>query len=251
MKRAFVTTRYRVPLPGLAAPVRLAVVADLHNEAVPGLLREVLSSGADALLLPGDFADRDTGAANGLAFIAEAARRLPTLLSLGNHETRLDLMAITAACEEVGAVLLDDRSVTLRGLTVGGLTTGYRPGLRQSRLRATPPPDLAFLDAFAATPGPRLLLCHHPEYYRPYIRLRDIPLTVAGHAHGGQWRVLGQGIFAPGQGIFPRYTAGLHEGRMVVSRGFANNRRLIPRIGNPRELVLLDILPAGDPCVAK
>ena len=89
-------------------------------------------------------------------------------------------------------------------------------------------------------PSPRLLLCHHPEYYPDYIRGTDIELTVSGHAHGGQWSIFGRGVFAPGQGLFPKYTAGVYDGgRLVVSRGVTNTVR-IPRFFNPTEIVVIN-----------
>jgi predicted MPP superfamily phosphohydrolase len=100
------------------------------------------------------------------------------------------------------------------------------------------------LDAFSSVEGFKLLLCHHPEYYPRYIRERDIDLTLSGHAHGGQWQIVGRGIFAPGQGLFPRYTGGVYEGRLVVSRGLTNTVS-VPRFGNPTELVRIHLLPTA------
>ena len=93
---------------------------------------------------------------------------------------------------------------------------------------------------FSNKEGFKLLLCHHPEYYSKYIKDIDVDLTLSGHAHGGQWRILGQGIFAPGQGIFPKYTSGLIDGRLIVSRGLGNTHR-IPRINNKPEIINLII----------
>ena len=96
---------------------------------------------------------------------------------------------------------------------------------------------------FSEEDGITILLCHHPEYYDRYIRAFSVDLTLAGHAHGGQWRLFGQGLFAPGQGLFPRYTSGLYEDRLLVSRGMANVPKWIPRINNRPELILLHFVP--------
>ena len=91
--------------------------------------------------------------------------------------------------------------------------------------------------------GFRLLLCHHPEYYEPYVQRYGLDLTVAGHAHGGQWRVFGRGVYAPGQGLFPRYTSGLYdENRLLVSRGLSE-RMPFPRLFNKRQAILLTLAP--------
>jgi len=88
-------------------------------------------------------------------------------------------------------------------------------------------------------------MCHHPEVWRDYVKGRDIDFTVCGHAHGGQIQILGRGLYAPGQGIFPRLTHGLHDGgRMMISRGMTNGAKpRVPRIGNPCELIILELIP--------
>lgn len=68
-----------------------------------------------------------------------------------------------------------------------------------------------------------------------------INLVLSGHAHGGQVRLpLIGALFAPNQGLFPKYTAGLYsEGqtKMVVSRGLDNSSFPI-RINNLPKLML-------------
>ena len=69
-------------------------------------------------------------------------------------------------------------------------------------------PDM--MDQFETLDGVKVLLCHKPEHYIKYLRSRTMDLVVAGHAHGGQIRVAGRGVFSPGQGLFPRYTYGVN-----------------------------------------
>ena len=105
-------------------------------------------------------------------------------------------------------------------------------------------PDIGWLEEFERQPGYRILLCHHPEYYPRFLKGRDIDLILSGHAHGGQWRIGRQGIFAPSQGLFPRLTEGVHDGRLVISRGLAN-RTPVPRLNNPPEIVYIQPLVSG------
>lgn len=44
------------------------------------------------------------------------------------------------------------------------------------------------------------------------------------------------GLCAPGQGLFPKLTSGVTDGRLAISRGLAN-RQLVPRVFNPTEIV--------------
>lgn len=155
-------------------------------------------------------------------FLAEAAALAPVMLSLGNHEwylTREDRSFLAAN----GITLLDNSHVLWRGIRIGGLSSGA---------------DEAWVKGFAQYPEYKLLLCHHPEFYPRYVRPYPIDLTLSGHAHGGQIRLFGRGLFSTGQGLFPRYHHGVYENRLVVSAGCANTAA-IPRWGNPCELVML------------
>lgn len=139
-----------------------------------------------------------------------------------------------ARAAESKVTLLRDESCLFRGIRIGGLSS-----------RIKEPPDTEFLDRFEQEEEFRLLLCHHPEVYRDYVRGRDIDFTLCGHAHGGQIQIRGRGLYAPGQGLFPKLTHGLHDnGKMMISRGMTNGAKpRIPRINNPCELILLELEP--------
>ena len=108
--------------------------------------------------------------------------------------------------------------------------------------------DYAWLDTFVQVPRYRILLSHHPEYWclkEPMLSKRNIDLVLSGHAHGGQFRMFGQGFFAPGQGWFPKYTSGIHQGkhgRMIISKGMANTVKFAPRFFNPTEVVYIEVV---------
>ena len=232
------TTEYNVKIPGLNERLRFAVIADLHGHATPELTELALGAMPDAVLMPGDIFDTRGDTPDTLAAIKALAANVPVFCSLGNHDKHMSDETRTMLLE-AGAVLLDNDTAAFRAITIGGLTSGFFAEYRTD-LEKTPPPDLDWLARFAAMPSPRLLLCHHPEYYPDYIRGTDIELTVSGHAHGGQWSIFGRGVFAPGQGLFPKYTAGVYDGgRLVVSRGVTNTVR-IPRFFNPTEIVVIN-----------
>lgn len=221
-------------------PLRVVQVADLHSRPFGKLLNTIDGLRPDLIAETGDCIHNFILREQGLAFLRAAAARWPVFCSLGNHETAWG-EELCALMRDTGAVVLDNDAMHFRGLFIGGLSSGFRLE-PQSNRKVTPPPDLAFLQAFAAHPSEKLLLCHHPEYYPPYIRPLPIRLTLSGHAHGGQWRVRGRGVFAPGQGLFPQLTAGLVEDRLIISRGLGNPNG-IPRFGNPTELVVIDLKP--------
>ena len=212
----------------LSAPVRIAVVSDLHgaeyNDIWPML------SGSDCLLIPGDIANRYRQSyAMGLSFMREAAHRLPTFFSLGNHEAKLkNRSELFNALDQSGAVILINSFIRFGELWIGGW---YRP-------RSMEMEDM--LPEFEALDGCKVLLCHRPEDYIKYLRGKNLDLVLAGHAHGGQIRIGKQGLYSPGQGLFPKYTKGVVRERMIVSAG-ASNSILMPRWGNPCEVVFIEL----------
>lgn len=250
--------RYRVTTAHRGVNLRMAVVADLHDHdtARVAVLRILERERPDVILIPGDLTEALTGEPDGrehpgLRFLREAARLVPTFYSLGNHEVgachenvrraeRGEATPLTVhpayleAIRDTGTILLDNTHTTFRGMTIGGMGTGL---WNKNRV-----PDCTWVQEFAKhNKGFKLLLCHHPEYYDRYLRSLDIDLVVAGHAHGGQWRIFGRGVYAPDQYLFPKYTSGLHEGRLLISRGTSNNVRYVPRFFNPCEVVMVHV----------
>ena len=242
------TTRYALSLPS-PEPLRIAVASDLHGMGHKEALDAIRNVSPDLILIPGDLSD-DEGLADpddpAYAFLRDCARIAPTYYSLGNHEiacyhrgnpfrhpTPIPLSdEIRKRILDSGVTLLDNESVLHGSIRICGLTSGINK--KENK------PNLEILDGFAKASGFRILLCHHPEYYTRYIKPTDIDLTVCGHAHGGQWRVFGRGIYAPGQGLFPKYTAGVLDLRCVISRGIGNHA-VVPRIFNSPELILIEI----------
>ncbi len=232
------TVQYSIPT-AIAKELTVALVADLHNRPYRQVISEIEKSRPDLIAVPGDLLDNPHTCQHGLGFLRDAARIAPVFYSIGNHE-RIDKSGAKIIAE-TGAVLLDDSYVVFGGIYVGGLSTGFKKR-RLSTFESTPPPNLRWLDRFAALPGFKILLCHHPEYYPAYIKPLDIDIILSGHAHGGQWRFFGRGVFAPGQGLFPKLTSGVIDGRLVISRGLANTVS-VPRLFNPTELVIVRLLP--------
>lgn len=181
---------------------------------------------------------------NALEFLKEATAIAPTFYSLGNHEALVSGPIDLNAIEQTGTVLLHNGFCYWNGLIIGGLSSAACNASAWSLSRDMDngnEPNLRWLDKFSHLQGFKILLCHHPEYYPKYIQETGTDIILSGHAHGGQWRFFGRGMFAPGQGWFPKLTSGVHDDRLVISRGLANTAG-IPRICNPPELVIVDVI---------
>lgn len=211
-------------------PLTLALCADLHDGPFEELLPELAQ--CDAILIVGDLIDRHSGGyEQGVRFLEAAPQLAPTFYALGNHERKHPLRCeYWPHVERSRVTVLDDAFVPFEGIVLGGLSS------RQER-RNEPP----FLREMAQREEFRLLMCHHPEYYRTLVQPHGFDLTVAGHAHGGQVRLGRQGLYAPGQGLLPRLTSGFYdEGRLLVSRGLTN-ATWAPRINCGCELIILHL----------
>ena len=77
-------------------------------------------------------------------------------------------------------------------------------------------PNFSWLTEFEKQDGFKILLDHHPENYERITKNRDIALILSCHAHGGQIRILNHGVYAPHQGLFPKYTSAVYDNRLVV-----------------------------------
>ena len=259
---------YRVP----GAP-RVALLSDFHNRANPGIFEALRARKPFLICVAGDFMygqEPLSRQEHVLPFLRECAEIAPTFLSLGNHEQWLTPREMKEI-GRTGAVVLDNawreiteikRSGTVApdnawremkeingtgtvlpdcawretdGLVIGGLTSAYVTDRRRGKDGRAP--ETKWLQRFAAAPGYHILLCHHPEYYDRIPA--GIELILCGHAHGGQIRIFNHGVFAPGQGFWPKYTKGVYEGRMVVSAGLSNTA-WAPRVFNPVEAVFVE-----------
>ena len=266
--------------------MRLAVLADFHNSDPEPVLDILRNDTPDAIMIPGDVVlgyfpqgeehviDRCRNVVSLLEGCCELA---PTYMSVGNHEVLLCNVDYDILCATGVTILNNEWTELAEGVLVGGLTSGYAISYKRFRddynrqkstdgdvrypYRRKPkdigkyPTDSAWLDAFEQAEGYKILLCHHPEYWslrEPMLKDRKIDLVLSGHAHGGQWRLMGRGIFAPGQGLLPKYTGGVHKGphgNLVISRGLSNPYKMVPRLGNPCEVVYVEgrcLSPEGE-----
>ena len=243
--------RYTVESGKITAPVRLAVLSDLHacdyGEGQGELVDAVAAQDPDLVLLCGDMVDDDPALPEERALEAASAlaARWPVYYVTGNHEIWSDRPEeIKAALRDTGAVVLEGEalSVAVSGQTLR-LCGIDDPAVGEEAWTAQLDRAAAGLDGEHFS----ILLTHRPERGEDYAA-HGFDLALAGHAHGGQWRVPGllNGLMAPGQGLFPRYAGGAYQigdATLIVSRGLARESTRVPRLYNPPELVIVDLLP--------
>ena len=236
---------------------RVVLLSDLHERRIQDLSERVRRLKPDIIAMPGDMTSRldllegeyaktdkhTVSHRAALELFAELSKIAPTFYSFGNHELcghyYKDNFGLKARkenyelIEKSGVVLLENSFAEFgENIIVGGLTSGMTsPDLK---------PSLDMFENFSNSDKFSILLCHHPEYYAKYLKDKNIDLILSGHAHGGQIRIFGRGLFAPGQGVLPKYDGGVFDNCLVVGRGLANTA-FVPRFFNPREIVCVDI----------
>lgn len=217
----------------ISKDLKFVFVSDLHGFSNKKIMDKIIKLKPDGILVGGDFIHSDMLCKMGFEFLQIAAQMAPTFCVLGNHEGAYS-GDIRSKIKGTGARLLDNDWAEFKGVVLGGLTSGIYY-YSQNKM-----PKVDWLLEFSDLKRYKILLCHHPEYYEKYIKDLNIDLILSGHAHGGQWRIFSQGLFAPGQGIFPKYTGGCYDRRLIVSRGLGNVSP-IPKINNPPEIVIINL----------
>lgn len=213
--------------------LRIAHVSDLHNSRLWRKTITLLEEAKpDIICITGDLVDsRQPDFVAAYAFVAEAIRIAPCYYIPGNHEHRFSsekFIELMDDLRELGVTVLLNENTTFdrngEKLIIVGYSHGNVSNLPKSE-------------------GYRLLLAHHPEKFLDYAN-EDYDLILCGHAHGGQFRLpIVGGLYAPGQGAFPQYDAGLFrrdDATMIVNRGIGNSGFPI-RFANRPEVIVITL----------
>ncbi len=254
-------TNYTVNTDKRGIDLTVACVSDLHARPCKKIITALKNISPDIILLAGDIFEiivpyMENRNKNAEEFIKECVNLAPTFYTIGNHEiyhshAKRGLAKTPDRTLEkehfnmlrsIGVTLINDDYVKYAlgesEILIGGAICG------RDKDPAISEPDfnLEFIDQFDKNQDIfKILLCHYPHYYPQYLKNTSYDLILAGHAHGGQWRIFGRGVFAPHQGLFPKLTSGIHDGRLIISRGAVNNTKPIPRFFNPCEILKIKI----------
>ena len=250
-ERLPVLTRRTLYLPDLPLGLnglRIAHLSDVHagvlmgEEKMKELVRQTNALGADLILQTGDMIDISQ------AYIPQYVRAFRDLRAplgvvtvLGNHDRYTGQDAVIKGVRDAGQVFIRNEShIIERGgaaLALVGIDDprNWRADDPQeddldAALRRTPPAAEAF----------RILMAHRPGAFDGAIP-RGIPLTLAGHIHGGQFYIPVIG-WSPGR-LITKYVMGHFQrdaSQLYVSRGIGVVG--IPlRVFAPPEIALFEL----------
>lgn len=264
--KAIVTTDYEIgskTLPEDFDGFRIIQISDLQSgtfgDNQKGLLQKVRQCRPDIIVITGDLVDRNhtdyeasLKAAKGLVGIA------PVYYTNGNHELALPVDEIAKFYDDLssmGITILLDRVADIKGQKGQSI---HLVGLSEERLYDSKADvtkrdsdydgtliEEAVKNLMRGVPEEEfaIMLAHEPQYFGEYAG-HGVDLIFAGHAHGGQIRLpFTEGLYAPGQGVLPKLTSGVHQkdgATMVISRGLGNS--VFPfRVFNRPEVVVVTL----------
>ncbi|MDO5044262.1 MAG: metallophosphoesterase [Coriobacteriia bacterium] len=212
--------------------LKIAHISDLHNEfffkdpqdlafekesSFQSLLSQAIhDANPDIIVITGDLYDkRNPHIGKGLQIYKELARIAPVFWVTGNHDKTpladgsTNASNTLADMENLGLHCIDNKAIKLSdsGLFMLGIEDPYGLDEDQWRLQL----HRVVEEARAKGAKTLILLSHRPEQIKAYAE-EGIDLTLSGHAHGGQVQApLIGALYAPNQGLFPTFSAGLYE----------------------------------------
>lgn len=245
LRQELTVRRYEVACKNVRTPVRLAVITDLHGtlygDGQSDLFERLAENAPDAVLLVGDIIDGEASEEAAIQLL-NGLERWPCYYVTGNHEVW------TGDAERIRTLFREHCVTVLQG----GAETITIGETRVSFCGVDDPDEdpegwleqLSACEVQAEDRTVRVLLSHRPERAEDYART-CFDVIVAGHAHGGQVRIPGlvNGLYAPNQGWLPEYAGGCYDlggPTLIVGRGLVRN--WMPRIFNPPELVIVDLI---------
>ena len=226
-------TNYELPLPeGLREldGLKIAQISDVHSADIQEELRTALREAApDLIVFTGDLVNReDRDLSRALSLAAMAAQIAPAYYAPGNHEADNPCYPeLREGLEKAGVTVLEDQSSQLRHggklvNVIGLLDLSFSTEGREKAREQT----AGKVKKLSVNGALNVVLSHRPSLMEEYAD-SGADLVFSGHAHGGQVRLpLVGGLYAPGQGVLPELTEGIHtaEGTtLVVSRGLGNS----------------------------
>ena len=249
-KARLVTRTYEIEDPRIQSELRIAVISDLHGALYGNgqsrIITALEQAAPDAVILLGDIFDQYGHNEQSYVLLDALASQFNCYFIYGNHEYKSgELTKIRAALKADKIPVLSGNSAIIEAngakVQLFGIDDGLGGKVKQQK---------QLLNAAAARRDDiySILAIHVPnevESYLPY----GFDLMLSGHTHGGQIILPGimNGLYAPGQGMLPKYGGGRYdfeEQTLIISRGLTRKPFWLPRVFNPPELVLIDLKPA-------
>lgn len=241
----------------------IAALADIHAggptmplERVQEIVRATNALRPDLIVLLGDY-PADPEVTSHIIPVSETAQVLKELRAphgvhaiLGEFDwredaqvqrTRRGIPRTARILADAGISVLHNAAVKTgfrgQGFWVAGLGSLWAFDLGGGRFNGTN--DLPRALAGVNDRDPVILLCHEPDIF-PQVPANRVALTLCGHTHGAQIRLLGWSPVVPSaHGARYRYGHIVEEGKHMVVSGGLGLRDAPVRLGVPPEITLV------------
>lgn len=237
----------------ITTPVRIVLITDLHSckygKEEQDLIQAVEEQNPDIIALSGDIFDDEKSDSNTEYFLKGVSENYPCYYVTGNHEYYAGSQAYDKKMKILEDYHVQILSGTMEIVIVHGQNINIcgvdDPASGRIKKQYDINKQLRQVQELSENNNYTILLSHRPELFETYVTA-GFDLVLAGHAHGGQWRIpfVLNGLYAPDQGLFPEFAGGLYQREsttMIVSRGLARETTRVSRIYNRPELVVIDI----------
>lgn len=230
---------------------KIAHISDFHNEKSKKLTNDLViaikNSNPNIIVITGDLIDSNkTDINTAIQFVKKINDIAQVYYVTGNHEARINNYdKFKEELEKNKVIILDNKLEIIKNgdseLNLVGIDDpnfNYNTYRDDTKVIEDNLKNISYdKNNFS------ILLSHRPELIEIVAR-NNFDLVLAGHAHGGQIRIpfIG-GLFAPNQGLFPKYTSGnykIKNTEMIVSRGIGNSTFPF-RVNNRPELVIIEL----------
>ncbi len=227
-----------------------ALVTDYHSETKSDdqIISIIEQNNSDYILLGGDILD-SSDIKPTLEFASRLQDISQVIYARGNHENDYqNYNQFKAEMEKLGAIVVDSTNYQTEDLNFIGIEDFSGANLTESeQFSSIYIPYIENYKQFVNEDKFNVLLAHRPNFLDTYANL-GVDLVVSGHAHGGQWQLpfSSIGLIAPDEGFFATNVEGIkiqNDTTQIISTGTSNPYSpLIPRIFNPREVVIIEIV---------
>ena len=162
------------------ANLTLVQISDVHFGVVNGpkylveLVKKINGLNPDAVLFTGDLVDGTTHLEKE-TLLPLKALKAPAYFVSGNHDYFDGVERVYKAVEEAGVFVLDNKSVEVKGVQIGGINYS----IQKTHLRE------ALSSLKWKNEKPRILMYHEPKDIQD-AEASGVDLMLSGHTHGGQ-----------------------------------------------------------------
>lgn len=242
--------------------IRIVHISDLHSKEFGKdnrwLTKKIIEQNPDLIVATGDIIDSNLKNKDKmLEFLINLNKSVRLIYIPGNNEYRTELMdefinklkenGVIALKNEIITLNIKENKISFLGL-VEDLNKENMSKVKRATCRYFYYGDKELFNKLKDKSGIKIVLSHYPENFalindKSYNQY-DFDIMFSGHAHGGQFILPGVGgLFAPGQGILPKYYSGMYgeKNKLIVSRGLGNSGFPL-RLFNKPNIIVLDIV---------